>query len=368
MNEIKTILACVRNADKKYNLIEPNDKIAIGISGGKDSMVLFYALHLYSKFKHKNFKIVPIIIDLGFDNFNPTPIKDYIASLGHELRIYEAKSVYEILKANQEDDKHLPCSICSKMKKAIINKAAKFYGCNKVAFAHHVDDAIETLVMNSIYGGKIDTFSPKMYLTNDKITFIRPLCLAHEHDIQKTVKENNIPVLKSNCPADKFTERENIKIMLSELYKKYKMAHQNFINMLDNHESFYLWHEESLNVIESTKIYFKKCVNKDDFVRLTNLLNRNEKSIKLVSTNDYFLINFGSKTIGYYSLNTTNKKEIVLTHLFVENNYKLKEICKEIEDTIFRKFNPCIFKIAAKPQYFSNSYVKSGRYWSKKLG
>ena len=126
----------------------------------------------------------------------------------------DVNELYEILKANQEDDKHLPCSICSKMKKAIINKAAKFYGCNKVAFAHHVDDAIETLVMNSIYGGKVDTFSPKMYLTNDKITFIRPLCLAHEHDIQKTVKENNIPLLKSNCPADKFTERENIKCAL----------------------------------------------------------------------------------------------------------------------------------------------------------
>ena len=367
MNEIKTILACVRNADKKYNLINPGDKIAVGISGGKDSMVLFYALHLYSKFKHKNFKIVPIIIDLGFDNFNPQIISDFIASLGHKLEIYEAKSVYEILKANQPDEKHLPCSICSKMKKAIINKAAKLYGCNKVAFAHHVDDAIETLLMNQIYGGKIDTFSPKMYLTNDKITFIRPLCLAYEKDISKAIKDNNIPVLKSNCPADKFTERENIKIMLKSLYKNYHMAHQNFINMLDNYNNFYLWHEDNVSTIEGSKVYIKECATKNDFVKLNNLFFKYNKKVKMNSSNTYYLIFESNKVMGYYSLNKTNPKEIILTKLFIINNYKIVDICEEIERMIFKEFNPCTFKIAAKPQYFPKNYEKEGKYWIKKL-
>ena len=367
MNEIKTILACVRNADKKYNLINPGDKIAVGISGGKDSMVLFYALHIYAKFQHKDFKIVPIIIDLGFVNFDPTPIKEWMEKLGHKLNIYEAKSVYEILKANQPDTKHLPCSICSKMKKAIINKAAKLYKCNKVAFAHHVDDAIETLVMNSIYGGKIDTFSPKMYLTNDKISFIRPLCLATEKDIVRTIKDNNIPVLKSNCPADKTTERENIKNMLSSLYKNYHMAHQNFINMLDNHDSFYLWHEDHVSTIEGTKFKIKECVNKEDFTKLFNFLVENKKSKKLNLSCNYFLAEKGEKVIGCFALNIKAEKTIVLPWIYIKESSSAACLFKEIEDMVFRKFNPCTFKIAAKPQYFSNSYTKDGKYYIKKL-
>ena len=367
MNEIKTILACVRTADKKYNLINPNDKIAVGISGGKDSMVLFYALHLYSKFKHKNFKIVPIIMDLGFDNFDPTIISEWMKNLGYELKIYDAKSVYEILKANQPDEKHLPCSICSKMKKAIINKAAKFYGCKKVAFAHHVDDAIETLVMNSIYGGKIDTFSPKMYLTNDKITFIRPLCLATEKSIVRTVKDNNIPVLKSNCPADKFTERENIKTMLTGLYKNYHMAHQNFINMLDNHDNFYLWHEDRVSTIEATKVYIKKCLNKDDFIKLNNFLIKYKKINKLKPNYDYYLIFEGINVVGCFVLTIENGKTVILPMIFIKYAGSAEILHKEIEDMVFRKFNPCIFKIAAKPQYLGKSYSKEGKYWIKKL-
>ena len=367
MNEIKTILACVRTADKKYNLINPNDRIAVGISGGKDSMVLFYALHIYAKFQHKNFKIVPIMIDLGFDNFNPTPVVEWMKSLGHELKIYEAKSVYEILKANQPDEKHLPCSICSKMKKAIINKAAKLYKCNKVAFAHHVDDAIETLLMNSIYGGKIDTFSPKMYLSNDKMSFIRPLCLATEKDIIRTIKDNNIPVLKSNCPADKFTERENIKNMLSNLYKNYHMAHQNFINMLDNHENFYLWHEDRVSTIESTKFFIKECVCKDDFIQLNNFLVSNKKSTRLAISHSYYLVFDGSKVIGYFALNSNDPKNIVLPKIYIKECSSAEILYKEIEDMVFRKYNPCNFKIAAEPQYFSKSYTKSGKYYTKKL-
>ena len=216
MSEIKKILACIRTADKRFNLINKKDRIAIGISGGKDSMLLFYALHLYSKFSFVDFKIVPIIIDLGFDNFNPKPIQDFIESFGYKLEVYEAKDVYKILLLNQKDKSHLPCSICSKMKKAIIDKAAKKFNCNKVAFAHHADDAIETLFLNEIKGGKIATFSPKMFLTKDEITFIRPLILVFENDISKTVKALNIPILESTCPANKKTDREEIKILLNQ--------------------------------------------------------------------------------------------------------------------------------------------------------
>ena len=213
MKSIRTVLACIRKADNTYNLIEHGDKIVIGLSGGKDSVVLTYCLNLYKKFSHTDFIIQPVTLDLGFPGFNPKPLEEFCESIGLTLKVVNAQEVYRILKIQQEKQglKHLPCSICSRMKKAAINKVANELGFNKVAFAHHFDDAIETLLMNEIHGSRIATFSPKMHLENADIIFIRPLILAHEEEIRKLIKEENLPVLDSKCPADKHTTREDIK-------------------------------------------------------------------------------------------------------------------------------------------------------------
>ena len=191
MKGIRILLASIRKADIEFNLINDNDKIVIGISGGKDSMALLYALNLYKKFSKANFELYPCMIDLGFPNFNPKEIKDYVNKLGYELKILDEKQVFTILKIQQEKQNlpNLPCSICSRMKKAIINKYAEKINANKVTFAHHKDDAIETLFLNEIYGGRFATFAPKMFLTNDQLTFIRPFIFVREKDILKTIKE-----------------------------------------------------------------------------------------------------------------------------------------------------------------------------------
>lgn len=370
MSEIKKILACVRTADKRFNLINNGDRIAIGISGGKDSMLLFYALHLYSKFSFINFQMVPIIIDLGFDNFNINEIKKYIESCGYELKVYEARDVYKILKLNQKDKLHLPCSICSKMKKAIIDKAAKFYKCNKVAFAHHADDAIETLFLNEIKGGKIATFSPKMFLSKDKITFIRPLILVHEKDILNTVKALNIPVMQSSCPANKNTEREEIKNLLNSLYRKYPEAKTNFLNMITNYDNFLLWDEYEVRHIDNSYITLKQCLNVKDILDFLKF----HKSYNLKYDRN-FLIFFKNKLIGTFSYNIKNK-DIFLKQITIKNK-TLKDlffetILKEIEVLLFEKYNPAILKTTAKHQYFKKNYKKEGQYYvlqlSGKLG
>ncbi|HOC81202.1 MAG TPA: tRNA 2-thiocytidine biosynthesis TtcA family protein, partial [Bacilli bacterium] len=186
MRAIRKILACIRNADMRFSLINPGDKIVIGVSGGKDSLVLLYALHLYRKFAQCDFEIQPVMLDLGFPNFDASAIEKYVQSLGMELHIADAKTVYPILQKHTKEGHHLPCSICSRMKKAAINKVAKQLGYQKVAFAHHAEDAIETLFMNELYGGRIATFSPKMHLQNADIDFIRPLILCRESEIEKT--------------------------------------------------------------------------------------------------------------------------------------------------------------------------------------
>jgi len=206
--------------------------------------LLVYALHLYRKFAHKDFQLQPVMLDLGFPGFDPTVASRFIESLGQTLLVRPAKDVYPILAAQQGKNKHLPCSICSRMKKASINKVAHDLGYDKVAFAHHADDAIETMIMNAIYGGRLATFAPKMHLERSDITFIRPFIHVREADIIRAVNELNIPVTASPCPADGGTTREDVKTILHDLYKNYPTSKTNLLTMLSNYEQADLWFDE----------------------------------------------------------------------------------------------------------------------------
>jgi len=244
MKAIRIILAALRQGDETYDLLSENDRVIVGVSGGKDSLLLVYALHLYRKFAHKNFEMRPVMLDLGFPGFDPSVAQAFVASLGMELLIRPATDVYPILKAQQGPNKHLPCSICSRMKKAAINKVAHELGYSKVAFAHHADDAIETLLMNEIFGGRLATFAPKMHLERSDITFIRPFIHVREADIIRAVKELNIPVTPSPCPSDGATTREDMKNLINDIYRRYPTSKANFLTMLSNYEQADLWFDE----------------------------------------------------------------------------------------------------------------------------
>lgn len=238
------ILRDIRKADQDYQLIEDGDRIAIGVSGGKDSMVLLTAMHMYSKFKGKNFHVVGIHIKLGFPNMDFHEVDAYCKDMGIEFHMMDS-IVYDILKRNPDKKGRIKCSLCSKFKKATVINAAKEFGCTKVAFGHHSDDAVETLLMNAIHGGKLAVFQPKMYLSQTDVTFIRPLIYAYESDILEAQQSNHIPFVKSTCPNDGFTERQAMKDMLHEFYETYPMARSNFIRMLHNEEQVELWHKET---------------------------------------------------------------------------------------------------------------------------
>lgn len=248
----RKLLAQIRKADSLFNLIEDKDKIAVGLSGGKDSSLLLYLLYLY-KFLyentyHKTFEIIGIHINLNFGEDDFKPLLDWFSNYPIEI-VCEDSQINDILKLNLHNEK-IDCSLCSTLKKGAVIKKAKALGCNKVAFAHHADDAIETLVLNMIYGARIATFDPKMYLDNSETTFIRPFCLSFESDISKTCKQLEIPVIKSGCPNDGFTQRQEIKDMLHSVYHKYPHAKENFLHSLYN--------EEKLN------LYFQKFDKKKD--------------------------------------------------------------------------------------------------------
>ena len=234
---MKKVLGCIRKADQEFDMIQDNDKICVGVSGGKDSVLLLYCLSLYKKFADVKFDVVGVHIEMGFPNMDFSEVDAFCKK--NEIELYhESSDVYEILKLNKTDDGRL---LCSKFKKALVIDGAKKYGCNKVAFAHHGDDAVETLFMNMVYGGKIATFTPKMYLSRTDMNFIRPLVYAYESDIVTAVKEANIPIVESTCPADKHTKREEFKQLLNDLYKKYPQAKNNLLTSLTNEKNTMLW-------------------------------------------------------------------------------------------------------------------------------
>ncbi|MFA7156442.1 MAG: ATP-binding protein [Bacilli bacterium] len=312
---MRKILGCLKQADIDYDLIKDGDKIAVGISGGKDSFVLLEALNLYKFFSKKKYEIVGINIIMGFPNMKFFEIRKWCKNNNIEFHQIKSKPlIYDVLKLNKTKDGKLPCSICSKMKKAAINQAAKKYKCNKVAFAHHSDDAIETLFLNMTHGGRIATFSPKMFLSNEKMTFIRPLVYCHEKDIAKTALQNKLPLCISTCPNDKNTNREEIKLLLKKYYHLFPQARNNFLTMLSNTSKIDIWQKkypDDYSFIKNSKKHL-----------LENKLN-NVENISFTRDDK-----FGKKIAG---LNATIEDNILqINDVFVSQDFYNKNIEKEL--------------------------------------
>ena len=184
---MKKVLGCIRKADNDFDMIQNGDKICVGVSGGKDSVLLLYALSIYQKFADVSFEVIGVHIEMGFGNMDFREMDAFMQAKGITC-YHEPSDIYEILKLNPNKEGKIQCSLCSKFKKAAVIEASKKYNCTKVAFAHHSDDAVETLFLNMIYGGKINTFAPKMYMDRTDTHFIRPLIYAYETDIAKACK------------------------------------------------------------------------------------------------------------------------------------------------------------------------------------
>ena len=375
MKAIREILAALRRADQTYNLINHGDKIVIGLSGGKDSVVLTYALSLYQKFSHTDFIIQPVTLDLGFDNFDPSGLKDFCQSLGLNLIVADSKEVYPILLKQKElqNLNHLPCSICSRMKKAAINKVANELGFNKVAFAHHADDAVETLFMNAIYGSRVATFSPKMHLENANIDFIRPLLLCHERQIKQVIKEENLPVFDSHCPADKTTTREDIKQLLSEIYKKYPSSSENFVTLLSNYEHLDIWTNEIYLKINQDGLCLKPVTTPMDMWSMINIRHqvfRVGQNVPYEEDEIYeeevqaksFLITLGETPIGTIRYRHT-EEGYKIERFAILKEYQRKglgtQAFKFFVEYIAGKFNPCKIYFHAQT-YIKDMYSKLG--------
>lgn len=214
---LQRLFSYTRKALDDYQMIEEGDKIAIGISGGKDSLTLLYALQGLRRFYPKKFDIMAVTVDLGFHNFDTEIIGKLCKKLEVPYEIVHTEVAKIIFEERKESN---PCSLCAKMRKGALNAAVKAHGCNKVAYAHHKDDVIETMLMSLLFEGRFHTFSPKTYLDRMDLTVIRPMIYVPEMDVIGFQNKYQLPVAKSPCPVDGYTKREYAKNLVRQLNKE----------------------------------------------------------------------------------------------------------------------------------------------------
>ncbi len=212
------LLSYVRRAVDDYNMIQNGDKVAVGISGGKDSLTLLIALKELQRFYPNKFEIEAISVSLGFDGMDFSPVQTLCDNIGVNYTIVKTDIAEIIFDARKEKN---PCSLCAKMRKGALNDMVEKLGCNKIALGHNRDDVIETFFMSLFYEGRINTFCPITFLERKKLYSIRPLMYVPEKDVIGFVRKENIQVVKNKCPVDGYTKREDIKKFMKEQGLKY---------------------------------------------------------------------------------------------------------------------------------------------------
>ena len=242
MKGLRRLLSYVRRACDDYDMINDGDVIAVGVSAGKDSLSLLYTLAELKRFYPKKFELIAVTVDMKYEDIGGksadySKISKLCEKLGVRYHIEPsniAKIVFDIRKEQN------PCSLCAKLRRGAVNDAAKRLGANKVALGHHFDDAVETFMLNLFYEGRIGCFAPVTYLDRTDITVIRPLVYAPEKDIKYFANNGDIPVIESECPANKHTEREEMKKLLASLERKNKgLRHRIFGAMQRAHVDGY---------------------------------------------------------------------------------------------------------------------------------
>lgn len=212
--KLQQLMSYARRAIDDYDMIQTGDRIAVGISGGKDSLTLLYALHGLKRFYPHPFELEAITVDLGHPGFDVSRIRQLCEEMEIPYTVVKTEIAQIIFDERKESN---PCSLCAKMRKGALNEAIKKTGCNKVAYAHHKDDIIETMLLSLIFEGRFHSFSPRTYLDRMDLTVIRPLMYVSEADIKGFQNKYNLPVVKSPCPADGYTKREYAKNLLRQM-------------------------------------------------------------------------------------------------------------------------------------------------------
>lgn len=247
MKEMQKLLSRVRSCVDRYSMIEDGDRIAVGVSGGKDSLTLLCVLSELRKFYPKKYDLCALMLDMGFDASetvgaapsDTSEIAELCSRLGVEFHVKRTEIARVIFDVRKESN---PCSLCARMRRGSLHDLAKEYGVNKLALGHHFDDAAETVMLNLFFEARIGCFSPVTYLSRKDLTMIRPLLLTEERDIKTFVKKASLPVMKSPCPMDKTSERAKMKDMLHAFDREHRGLYTRIVGAIER-GGIDGWHE-----------------------------------------------------------------------------------------------------------------------------
>ena len=233
---IQQLLSPFRRAVNDYKMIDYGDKIAVGVSGGKDSLTLLTLMRAYQRYFDCKFDLMAVTVDMGFVPNAYRPVQKYCDELGVEYRIVKTDIAEIVFDVRKEKN---PCSLCAKMRRGALNNEITSNGYNKLALGHHLDDVVETFMLSLFYEGRLSTMQPKSFMSRSGVTLIRPMIYLSEKDISGIVKA--LPVVHNPCPANKHTEREGMKKLLAELSGKYPDISEKFANAIMHPERYNLW-------------------------------------------------------------------------------------------------------------------------------
>ena len=247
MKEMQKLLSRVRSCVDRYSMIKDGDRIAVGVSGGKDSLALLCVLSELRKFYPEKYDLCALMLDMGFDASetvgaapsDTSEIAELCSRLGVEFHVKRTEIARVIFDVRKESN---PCSLCARMRRGSLHDLAKEYGVNKLALGHHFDDAAETVMLNLFFEARIGCFSPVTYLSRKDLTMIRPLLLTEERDIKTFVKKASLPVMKSPCPMDKTSERAKLKDMLHAFDREHRGLYTRIVGAVER-GGIDGWHE-----------------------------------------------------------------------------------------------------------------------------
>lgn len=236
---MQKILSYMRKAIRAYDMLQNGDKIAVCLSGGKDSITMLMGLKQLQTYFDKNFEIIAVSVNPGFEFFDCDFLKEFCNKIDVPI-IIENSNIKQIVFDIREEKR--PCSLCANIRRGILNSVAIRENCNKISLGHNEDDALETLLMNLFLTGSFSTFAPTSYMDRSKMTVIRPLIYTPEKEIKKFIKRENINVMKKNCPMDGVSKREYMKNLLNQLNIDIPMCRANLLGVIKRN-NINGWHE-----------------------------------------------------------------------------------------------------------------------------
>ena len=243
---MQEILGLVRRCVTDYDMIQEGETVAVGVSGGKDSLVTLTALARLSKFYQKSFKVVAITVETGVPGMSFDAVADYCDMLGVEY-IRVNVPIYEIVFLERKEKN--PCSLCAKLRRGALSTAMNEHGIKTIALGHHYDDAVETLLMNLLFEGRIGCFQPVTYLDRSGITQIRPLLYCREDEVRRVVERLHLPVVHNPCPANGYSRRQEVKELIASLETRYPDIKQKLFGSMQRYP-LYGWDTETAESVK----------------------------------------------------------------------------------------------------------------------